>query len=218
MTLMYSLFSFFFFLFLIIFLFFFFLYVFSITVFLNIFCFFNSYLIFPKSSLALLRDSLAHRQVGSTAANRHSSRSHCVLSVGVWKNEECTHFDLVDLAGSEKAKKAKTMYSNWNIRMILPFFSSFSSAFSFFFFFFFFFFASRNYKCQYYSKGESFNGFVFLEELNSVKQVKSTPLFLFLGDALKCFSEEVVVHFRAVIPLWLNYFQTFSWEEEKAQW
>ena len=67
----------------------------------------------PEDALRLLATGSANRQVGSTAMNRESSRSHSVLTVSLRAEREgeaglrsvrCSAFNLVDLAGSERQK------------------------------------------------------------------------------------------------------------------
>ena len=70
-------------------------------------------LLSPADALRVLATGSANRQVGSTAMNRESSRSHSVLTLSIRAEREgeaglrsvrCSAFNLVDLAGSERQK------------------------------------------------------------------------------------------------------------------
>ena len=70
-------------------------------------------LLSPEDALRVLATGSANRQVGSTAMNRESSRSHSVLTLSIRAEREgeaglrsvrCSAFNLVDLAGSERQK------------------------------------------------------------------------------------------------------------------
>ncbi len=67
-----------------------------------------------EQTMSLLQNGTQRRTVGETAANEHSSRSHCLftLSLRIEESHNNNHvirtssFHLVDLAGSERQKHA----------------------------------------------------------------------------------------------------------------